>query len=352
MADQQAGWYKDPSGDVTKLRYWNGEQWTNDFTDAPDHIAQAGTEQAAPAVQSAPQTAVPEPAPFTPAEATVPETQAAAVTGNEQAYAATTPSYEQAAAAAPSDPYAAQNTAAYTQPANAVGAGQPIPVQSANPAAAGAHMPGQAPQNQMPGQAPAQPYNAAPQQYGSAYPAAEPYQAKKKSKAPLIIGIVVAAIVVVGVIVGVVSMLGGGGTINVNGEDTTGTIGQTYETRWFTCNVESLTTSSSYDGYEAMDGYYLVIAHITEKNVSGNTQPFGTFDWPVGSDDISTSEYLYPLEAFNDEMMPDSFYLDDGEEVSYDVVIEVPDDLDDPYLIYTELSSSGTVYGSIKYMIK
>ena len=34
MAEQQAGWYPDPSGDVSKLRYWDGFQWTNDFTDA------------------------------------------------------------------------------------------------------------------------------------------------------------------------------------------------------------------------------------------------------------------------------------------------------------------------------
>ncbi len=34
MADQQAGWYPDPSGDASKLRYWDGAQWTNDFSDA------------------------------------------------------------------------------------------------------------------------------------------------------------------------------------------------------------------------------------------------------------------------------------------------------------------------------
>lgn len=34
MVEQQAGWYPDPSGDASKLRYWNGAQWTNDFTEA------------------------------------------------------------------------------------------------------------------------------------------------------------------------------------------------------------------------------------------------------------------------------------------------------------------------------
>lgn len=44
MAEQQAGWYPDPSGDVSKLRYWDGLQWTNDFTDA--QLGQTYTGQA------------------------------------------------------------------------------------------------------------------------------------------------------------------------------------------------------------------------------------------------------------------------------------------------------------------
>lgn len=33
MENTPAGWYLDPSGDTTKLRYWNGAQWTSDCTD-------------------------------------------------------------------------------------------------------------------------------------------------------------------------------------------------------------------------------------------------------------------------------------------------------------------------------
>jgi len=35
MAEQQAGWYPDPTGNASKLRYWDGMQWTNNFTDVP-----------------------------------------------------------------------------------------------------------------------------------------------------------------------------------------------------------------------------------------------------------------------------------------------------------------------------
>ncbi|MDR1087832.1 MAG: DUF2510 domain-containing protein [Coriobacteriales bacterium] len=43
MADQQAGWYPDPAGDASKLRYWDGTNWTNDYSDA-----QAGAASAQP----------------------------------------------------------------------------------------------------------------------------------------------------------------------------------------------------------------------------------------------------------------------------------------------------------------
>lgn len=32
MTQPQAGWYPDPSGDSSKLRYWDGTQWTNDVS--------------------------------------------------------------------------------------------------------------------------------------------------------------------------------------------------------------------------------------------------------------------------------------------------------------------------------
>lgn len=34
MSNPQAGWYPDPSGDLTKLRYWDGFQWTDNYTEA------------------------------------------------------------------------------------------------------------------------------------------------------------------------------------------------------------------------------------------------------------------------------------------------------------------------------
>lgn len=35
MSESRAGWYPDPSGDPSKLRYWDGSQWTDDYADSP-----------------------------------------------------------------------------------------------------------------------------------------------------------------------------------------------------------------------------------------------------------------------------------------------------------------------------
>lgn len=45
MANPVAGWYPDPSGDPTKLRWWDGNQWTNDYAAAQTNQPQT---QAAP----------------------------------------------------------------------------------------------------------------------------------------------------------------------------------------------------------------------------------------------------------------------------------------------------------------
>lgn len=35
MSESRAGWYPDPSGDQSKLRYWDGTQWTDNYADSP-----------------------------------------------------------------------------------------------------------------------------------------------------------------------------------------------------------------------------------------------------------------------------------------------------------------------------
>lgn len=35
MSNSRPGWYPDPSGDQSKLRYWDGEKWTDSYADSP-----------------------------------------------------------------------------------------------------------------------------------------------------------------------------------------------------------------------------------------------------------------------------------------------------------------------------
>ena len=33
-----AGWYPDPEGDTSRLRYWDGTQWTDNYTPSPPQL--------------------------------------------------------------------------------------------------------------------------------------------------------------------------------------------------------------------------------------------------------------------------------------------------------------------------
>lgn len=131
-----------------------------------------------------------------------------------------------------------------------------------------------------------------------------------------------------------------------------GQVGAEYETRWFTFTIESMEVTPSIPEYTASDGNTLVVARITETNISGSSQPFGTFDWFV--DDDTLAEYIYPVELndVNPEMMPASFRLADGETCTYDIVIEYPLDLANPFLVYMEVDDKENVYMTFKVPVK
>ena len=52
-----AGWYADPAGDQTKMRFWDGQSWTDQFTDAA--VSNASTFAAAPGQPAGVSTAAP-----------------------------------------------------------------------------------------------------------------------------------------------------------------------------------------------------------------------------------------------------------------------------------------------------
>lgn len=109
MTQPIAGWYTDPAGDTTKLRYWDGTKWTDSLMDAPAPEPQAApateTQPAAPAASVSEAQAAPQEAPATEAQA-APQPAA-------QAAPQPAPQPAAQAAAQPAPQPAPQPTAAY-----------------------------------------------------------------------------------------------------------------------------------------------------------------------------------------------------------------------------------------------
>lgn len=55
MTNAQPGWYPDPAGDTGKLRYWDGTQWTDHLAEPQPAPDAAGTADATPGAQAAPE---------------------------------------------------------------------------------------------------------------------------------------------------------------------------------------------------------------------------------------------------------------------------------------------------------
>jgi hypothetical protein len=117
--------------------------------------------------------------------------------------------------------------------------------------------------------------------------------------------------------------------------DVVGEVGKTYATLWFMFTVHSIKEVSEYDGYTPEDGYVLYDVVITETGTFDDASPMGTFDFYM--DAPSFDEYIFPLDPFGDEMMPLKFELNPDETVEYHMVYEIPADVSDLNLMYTEI---------------
>ena len=128
------------------------------------------------------------------------------------------------------------------------------------------------------------------------------------------------------VIEGVRQVLSG----NVSGE-----IGQSYSTQWFDFTVKSVKEASSYAGYEPEPGYRFIVVDISETGAFDEPVTMGTFDFYMDADNFRY--YLWPLDPFDDSMMPMEFMLAKGETVEYIMVYEIPDEAPNLKLLYTEI---------------
>lgn len=127
--------------------------------------------------------------------------------------------------------------------------------------------------------------------------------------------------------------------------DVEGEVGKTYKTQWFAFCVESIEFVDEYAGYQPQEGYTLVDVVVKETNIFDESIPMGTFDFLLDSD--SFVEYMTPMAPLNDTMMPEEFELAVDDTVTYHMVYEVPADLADLYIFYTEIGDDGTEEGEI-----
>ena len=158
------------------------------------------------------------------------------------------------------------------------------------------------------------------------------------------------------------------------GGDVAANIGAEYKTKWFSFTVNSMTTETSYGGYNAASGNLLLVANVTITNTLTNPQSFGTWDfWYVSTDvfrfnkDLPLYSPMSPLKDntvlpnnqeaangvtfINSQMMPDDFYLSPGDSATYDIVIEFPKDMSSPLFIFTEIDENERLYKSFKFPI-
>lgn len=125
----------------------------------------------------------------------------------------------------------------------------------------------------------------------------------------------------------------------ISGE-VTGEVGTTYATQWFEFSVDSIDNVSEYAGYTPEEGYTLFDVVVTEKCTFEEEIPMGTFDFYV--DQVDFEEWARPLEALDETMMPEEYYLGTDETVTYHLIFEVPEDVTGMSLYYVEVDESDT----------
>ena len=126
---------------------------------------------------------------------------------------------------------------------------------------------------------------------------------------------------------------------NVKGE-----VGKTYATQWFEFTIDSIKKIDSIEGYSPEEGNILVDVVATLKGTFEEPSIMGTSDFYMDSDTFA--DYVWALSPLNESMMPDEYYLDTDETVTYHMIFEVPDGLSDLKIMYTEIDIDNTIYAT------
>jgi hypothetical protein len=168
--------------------------------------------------------------------------------------------------------------------------------------------------------------------------------AVKKLRIALII-VVIVVVLVPGVIRVISRTSEGEGTLEAIGSylkgDVTGEVGKRYSTKWFQFTVKSVEKTQEYAGYEAEDENILVDVVVTERCTFDETTDMSKDDFYL--DEESFPDYIFPIDPFDDSMMPAEFQLEPKEEREYHMVYEIPADTTGLKLVYIEQDIEGNI---------
>ena len=130
----------------------------------------------------------------------------------------------------------------------------------------------------------------------------------------------------------------------------TASIGVPQSCKWFNFTVKSITAVDQYAGYTAPAGYQLYDVLITETGTYDEPSPMGTFDFYM--DNINFPDYIFPLDPWDDSMMPAEFDLYPGETVEYHMIYEIPSNVTQLDLMYTEIDVLDIEGDTFVYKVK
>ncbi|MEA4934974.1 MAG: DUF4352 domain-containing protein [Lawsonibacter sp.] len=129
-------------------------------------------------------------------------------------------------------------------------------------------------------------------------------------------------------------------------------VGDKVSAYWFDFTVNGVETTDSYGGYEAKDGYRLVVCDMTIKNTFGDVVPMNWADFALlwvgeGESDSSADTSLssmdgsYPIPQSSDEQLPDEYEVEKGETREGVLVFEVPNEVTKAAVVFQELYAEG-----------
>lgn len=132
-----------------------------------------------------------------------------------------------------------------------------------------------------------------------------------------------------------------GGVVRPKNGLAEGKIGNTMRTYWFDFSVNSAYLCDSFSGYDAADGYNLLVVDITVTNTFSEILPMYDSDFWIDWDPDDDDAYAYPVEnasSLSSNVLPGEYYLMIDETENGLLLYEIPDGYTDLAIAYIELT--------------